>query len=326
MVNKSNKTGTNNGQKSAPSHEDASMHAFMVAPFSEQIPQLRAWGEPPAGLLILMSACEGQCFFCAQPVVTNPPLKMVTKWSDISNKLIGNQSIGQKQLLIGGTEPPTHPSFERTLLLAMESGFESIQLMTSGLQLAHKGTGWWSMGVRSVCTPMYSHLPETHDSIVGVPGHWAKVVEGLDAAVQLGMDVFVHTLAMSRTLGHVSTLAKWVHERWGNPLALAPMRPKEELFSFSDESPSLAEVRAIHTDDLAFVGFPLCVGDPGKSALLTRLYFRSQRRAFGTPCTNCDVRSRCSGVVLGTLAQFGEKDLHPVMPTSDLFNTPPNRR
>lgn len=296
---------------SRPEHEDRVMHAFMVAPLAEQARRLTDWGESPAGLLILMSGCEGQCFFCAQPVVTNPPASMITPWDGVASKLETNQALGLKTLMLGGTEPPTHPYFERTLIQAMSNGFESIQLMTSGLKLASKGQEWWALGVRSVCTPLYGRSAAAHDAIVGVVGHFDRVVEGLDRAVSLGINVFVHTLAMRRTLEEVPAMGAWVRERWGRPLALAPMRPKEELYAYALESPPFDAIREVLTEDVALVGFPRCVGPSGDAALLTRLYFKSQRRDFAPPCMDCAVRADCEGVVVGHLAHFGSRGLSP---------------
>jgi len=287
------------------------MHAFMAAPLADQAEQLRDWGESPAGLLILMSACEGQCFFCAQPVVTNPPSSLITRWEDIAGKLESNRSLGLTHLMVGGTEPPTHVDFERALGKARACGFETVQLMTSALTLPDRGQVWWSLGVRSVCTPIYSADADTHDAIVGVGGHWQRVVAGLDTAAALGMTVYPHTLAMRRTLTELPSLAHWVRTRWGASLAVAPLRPKDSLFSFAEEAVRLHALRAIHTDAMALVGFPSCVGAPGQAALLTRLYFRSQRRAFAAPCEDCSLNDRCEGVVLGHLDHFGSEDLIP---------------
>ena len=296
---------------SKPQYEDLSMHAFMAAPFGAQCMQLRQWGEPQAGLVILMSACEGQCFFCAQPVVTNPPPELITAWPSVEKKMSGNRRIGLKTLLVGGTEPPTHPEFERTLQLAKDCGFEEIQLMTSGLQLVEKGAHWWNLGVRSVCTPIYGLDALTHDSVVGVPGHWEQVVAGLDAADSLGMEIYTHTLSLRRTLSQLSQLGDWVRTRWGRPLAVAPLRPKSDVFSFTEEAPSLSEIRSHLGPSLSLVGFPSCLGAAGESALLTRLYFRSQRRAFAASCEGCNAKPSCNGIVSGHLEHWGDDGLRP---------------
>ena len=296
---------------SKPQYEDLKMHEFMAAPLGQQVMQLRMWSEPEAGLLILMSACEGQCFFCAQPVVTHPPPEMVTPWEQISRKLEDNRRLGLRTLLIGGTEPPTHPDFHRTLELAEECGFEDIQLMTSGLQLVEKGRRWFCTGVRSVCTPLYALEPEVHDSVVGVSGHWQRAVRGLDAAASLGMDVFIHTLALNRTLPQLPEFADWVYERWRRPLALAPLRPKPGVFEFETAVPSLLTIKGQQHANLSLVGFPACLGTAGESALLTRLYFRSQSRTFGASCSGCGLRPGCSGIVRGYLERWGEAGLEP---------------
>jgi len=292
-----------------PTHEDPAMHAFMDAPFEAQARQLNEWGEEACGLLILMSGCEGQCFFCAQPSVTHPPASLIPQWSAVEKKLLANRSTGLKHLLIGGTEPPTHPDFERALGLAAECGVESVQLMTSALQAKTRSERWWALGVRSLCTPLYSHQPDLHDAVVGVPGHWRGVVAGLDAAAAQGMTLHLHTLAMRRTLQGVPALAEWVRSRWGVGLSLAPMRPKDALFSYEREAARFGEIKEVVGKEVGLMGFPLCVGEEGEGALLTRLYFRSQRRGFSASCAPCSARAQCAGVVLGHLAQWGDAEL-----------------
>ena len=95
----------------------------------------------------------------------------------------------------------------------------------------------------------------------------------------------------------------------GVEIALAPMRPKEALFSYGQEAPSFDAIRDVIGEKVALVGFPSCVGRPGEAALLTRLYFRSQRRAFSNSCERCTVRSQCEGVVVGHLGHWGDADL-----------------
>lgn len=288
-------------------YEDASFHAFMSAPFDVQVTQLRHWGERPAGLLILMSACEGQCFFCAQPVVTNPPPSMITSVKTIRAKLLENQSLGLQRLMIGGTEPPTHPYFEETLHGARRCGFTEIELMTSGLTFREKGRTWASLGVRSICTPLYSANSAIHDAVVGVPGHWTRVVAGLDTAYALGLDIHVHTLAMEQTVAGLPELGRWVRSRWGKTVLVAPMRPKEEVFVFKSAAASLTDIRAVHEETLQWTGFPECVQPSGSGALLTRLYFRGQRMQHVSSCGVCSLQARCDGVVSGYVSEFGDE-------------------
>ena len=137
--------------------------------------------------------------------------------------------------------------------------------------------------VRSVCSPLYSADSETHDAVVGVPGHWEQVVAGLDTAFALGLEVHVHTLAMVRTLSHLPALGRWVQSRWGTTVLVAPMRPKEDVFRFKTAAASLDSIRLIQEPSLQWTGFPECVQPSGTGALLTRLYFRGQKRSMFRP-------------------------------------------
>jgi molybdenum cofactor biosynthesis enzyme MoaA len=170
-----------------------------------QLRTMAGWGLPgvtpaQAGLLILMSACHGRCFFCAHTGVTNPPPEMITPWERILDFLGGYRGRGVGDLCLGGTEPSTHPRFRDTLALARKAGVERVQLMTSGVTLSQHARRWARWGVASVCVPLYGTTAHEHDGVVQVSGHHARVVAGLDAAREAGITVHVHTLAMRRTL------------------------------------------------------------------------------------------------------------------------------
>jgi hypothetical protein len=287
----------------------------MGAPLAAQVETLASWGLPRRGLLIVMSACEGRCFFCASPPVTHPPPSLVTPWARIEQWLLGNRDLGLTELCLGGTEPPTHVDFQRTLSLAADVGFRSIQLMTSGLSLAANASAWHSAGITSVCSPLYAADAALHDRIVGVPGHHARVLTGLDTALATGITVHVHTLALRQNLAALHALGTLVRSRWAQPLVVAPVRPKDGVFDYASEAPDLAAVAHAVTDsDVALVGFPLCIAPhaPRGGPLLIELYFRSQRRGFGRVCEGCSARSGCPGVVAQHLIDRGDGALEPM--------------
>ena len=207
-------------------HEDNDVAALMTSSLAEQADILRTWNMDAAGLLILMSPCEGRCFFCAQPAVTHPPPSDWTPWPRIRDLLQGNKTARLQRLCIGGTEPTTHPDFDRSLTLARDQGFEAVELMTSGLRLSQPGEAarLREAGVRTIASPIYSTDPHTHNMVCGTQCH-ARLLAGLDAAQAAGIEVRLHTLALRRTLPGLAALASMSLERWHTPLTLAPARP-----------------------------------------------------------------------------------------------------
>lgn len=290
----------------------------MDAPLAEQAATMTQWGLPPAGLLILMSPCEGRCFFCAQPAVTHPPEHDWTQWERVNGLLDANHAEGLQRLCIGCTEPTTHPDFIRALDLAGATGFESIELMTSALKLATPGTAekWAAAGIRTIATPIYSADPDIHNSVVGTPCH-STLVSGLDAAQAAGIEVRLHTLALRRTLPGLGALAAMSLQRWQTPLTLAPARPKDGVWSYTSQAPSLAEVTAtvqtVSTGAVQLTGWPDCVlpDRPRGAAQVIELYFRGQARAYAPACTDCALRSGCPGLVSALLDRDGPDGLRP---------------
>lgn len=301
------------------SHEDDEVLATLYAPFAEQRERLASWGLPGSGVRMLMSSCEGRCFFCAQPEVLNMPPHMVTRPEEaLAWVAEASPSVGDR-LLIGGTEPATHPVLLDVVREARGRGFARVEVMTSGLRLAQPGVAerWAEAGVSEVCVPLYATEAALHDAVVGIPGHHARLLAGLERARAAGVDVAVHTLALRRTLHDLARLADLVRARFGTPLCVAPLREKEQLFRYAEEAPSYRAVESVvRAADVRLTGFPDCVapevprGAPG----IIAVYFRGQRTVQAAPCVLCARASGCPGAVPAHLAVHGVDDLVPITP------------
>ena len=299
-----------------PNHEDASIAALMSAPLAEQATIISALGMPAAGLLILMSPCEQRCHFCAQQAVTHPPPSDWTPRERIDTLLGDNAALELKRLCIGGTEPPTHPDFDRALTLASAAGFTDIELMTSATRLATPGLAprWRAQGIQTIAAPIYSAQADVHDQVTGGANH-ERLLQGLDAAHAAGMQVRLHTLALKQNLSGLSALAAMCTTRWGTRLTVAPARPKPGVWDFNAEAPSLLSVQAAiqgaNPDQIALTGWPscLCPELERDAAQVITLYFMGQTRSFAQPCSDCTAKPLCPGVVSALLDRDGTAGL-----------------
>jgi hypothetical protein len=288
----------------------------MGASLAEQASTLAEWGLPRAGLLILMSPCENRCYFCAQPAVTHPPPEDWTPPERVGALLEQNRSLGLDRLCIGGTEPLTHPSFTDALRQAKDVGFSDIELMTSGLRLAQPGVAdaWRDAGITRIAVPIYSADREVHDGVCGTRCH-TTLIDGLDRAQSAGLHLSLHTLALRRTVSGLPDLSRLCQERWSTSLALAPARPKDGVWDFESEAPSLAEVgagiRDIPSTHLTLMGWPACFeADRNRGgSLVMSLYFLGQARVHAAVCTDCSARSRCAGLVSSLHTRDGSTGL-----------------
>ncbi|MFO0572307.1 MAG: radical SAM protein [Polyangiaceae bacterium] len=287
-------------------YEEPRVLALLAATLAAQQPTLASWGVGSTGVRLVMNACESRCFFCANPGVTNPPPSAITPWSELERWLEENRSLRLRRLCLVGTEPARHPDFERLLERARDVGFEELELMTSGLRLAEPGEAerWAERGVVTIASPLYAEEAELHDQVVGHAA-FERTVAGLSSARAAGIEVRVHTLALRRTLGRLPRLAAFVRERFGTRLALAPVRPKEQLFDYAREVPSWDALEAAldGEPDLSLVGFPLCLAPHVTRGAATsiELYFRGQARRWLLECEPCAERERCGGVLAAEL-------------------------
>ena len=292
-------------------HEIDETQVLMHGTLGEQLALLDRWGYPPAAVLLLYSPCLGRCFFCAQPAVTDPPSDRITRFSRVASLLDDERAAELDMLCIAGIEPATHPDFARTLARAT---FKHVQVMTSALPLADPATArrWFEGGVRSLAVPIYGADASTHEGVVGRES-FEGLMRALDNAAERGIELFLHTLALRRTLPRLGELCAFVAERWGVRLAVAPVRPKDDVFDYLPEAPTLGQIRAaVAPLDVALLGFPACLS-PDKpadeGALIARLYFRTQRTEFADVCDGCAARPTCAGVVAGELSLRGAADL-----------------
>lgn len=306
--------------RAAPPHEDPEARAVLTAGIAEQHAALAAWGLPPVRLLVLYNACAFRCFFCASGGTSDRRPDDRTPWSAIEAHLAPALPVEGGRLIVAGNEPLLHPDFDRLMALASARGFDHIELMSSGTPLADPGrrARWRAAGLRAVAVPMYAAEKDLHDAIVGAPA-FDGLVAALDAAAAEGLRVEVHTLALQRTAAALVPLARFVAERWGSPLALAPLRDKEGQFDWGREALSLAALAAQleawpPSVPLRLVGLPACLapGLPRGAADTIGLYFRTQRQGFAPVCGGCAARARCPGVVEAELRAHGAAGLRPL--------------
>lgn len=295
-----------------PVHEDPRVHEFLGAAAARQVAILNEWGLAPTVALILVNACENRCFFCASPGTTEVAPADVTGWDRIRAHLDGRPA-DVERLVIAGNEPVLHPAFERALAHAHALGFRDVQLMTSGLRLDDASLARWvGWGLASVAVPIYAAEARLHDAVCGTPC-FDRLVQGLDAAHRAGLRLHLHTLALRRTVDGLPALARFVQDRWGATLAVAPLREKP-LFVWDDETVPLDEIDELLSGlEVSRLGLPTCIGRglPRAEALVVDVYFRTQRRGYATACEGCADRVGCPGVVAAELERRGGRGLRP---------------
>jgi hypothetical protein len=234
----------------------------------------------------------------------------------VQSLLSDNRKLGLERLCIGGTEPVSHPDFESTLTLARQVGFSQIELMTSGLRLAERGVAsdWADAGVTHLAIPIYSADEAVHDRVCGTTCH-RRLLDGLDAAQAAGLHLSLHTLALAPTLAGLSDLADLCQTRWQSTLSLAPPRPKDGVWDFDREAPSLAAVTAAITSipqgSLNMMGWPLCFASdrPRGGATVMSIYFRGQARTHPGVCDSCQAKPCCDGLVQALFDRDGSDGL-----------------
>jgi radical SAM protein with 4Fe4S-binding SPASM domain len=147
----------------------------------------KLWTAPPRMDLALTYTCNNNCYFC----YTGGPKKgkeLDTKqWKKAINKLWDS---GVPQIVFTGGEP----TLRKDLVELVEHFKEFVTgLVTNGRKLSSLAEKLQKAELDYVQVSLESHLPEVHDSMVGVKGAWQETHNGIAAALKNGLEVVTNT-------------------------------------------------------------------------------------------------------------------------------------
>lgn len=275
----------------------------------------------PLGLhalyLHISGPCMNDCVFCCHKE---------EGFSDIFKaafRLRENRRIRAKKLCLVGNEPLLHPEIMEIARLARRSGFQEIEVMTSGELLSDPlfCRELVGEGVTSFSVPLYAGEAGAHDAVTGKRGGFSMVLDGIQNALACRARVFIHTTLVRQNLDHINGLERFVLEDLKLPFVILPVRPKESRLPFSRLMPSYTEIirKAAHVRSL--LGFPLCIvrrlkekmrRSPDQISDSMKLYLIAQRFYKPGFCRECSLIEKCPGFFREYLSVYPAGELRPV--------------
>lgn len=284
----------------------------MIDPFGRNITYLR---------VSVTDRCDLRCIYCMAEEMKFLPKPEILSLEEIDRVCSAFIRLGTKKIRITGGEPLVRADviqLFKSLGRHLRSGdLHELTLTTNGTQLDNKADALRAAGVRRVNVSLDT-LDATKFRMITRRGDLAKVLTGLHAAKEAGLEVKINCVAL---LGvnddEHSELVAWCGDK-GFDLTFIEVMPLGDLGGIerADQYMPLSLVRSRLAQDWTLRDIPYTTGGPARYVQI----METQRRlGFITPlthnfCENCNrVRLTCTGTLYMCLGQDDAADLRRVV-------------
>jgi len=279
----------------------------MIDPFGRHITYLR---------VSVTDRCDFRCVYCMPEHMTFLPKADLLTLEELERLCGAFITKGVERLRITGGEPLVRKDLmtliERLGARIGDGGLKELTLTTNGSQLARFARPLAAAGVKRINVSLDTLDPDKFRTITRW-GNLSKVLSGIDAALDAGLQVKINMVALkdvNRT--EAPAMLEWAHER-GMDLTLIETMPMGESGSDRiDQYLPLSVVRADLMQAYTLEDIAYRTGGPARYA---RVAETGGRLGFITPlthnfCESCNrVRVTCTGTLYMCLGQNDDADL-----------------
>jgi MoaA/NifB/PqqE/SkfB family radical SAM enzyme len=280
-----------------------------------------------AELIRVSNRCNAHCSFCSARGVL-PDLVLET--DQIQARLLAMRAGGRRQVAFTGGEPTLRRDLPDLIGRARDAGFAEIGIQTNGIQLAARGVvqRLKAAGLTFIFVPMLSHEADLHDRLMGHPGAFDRLMQGIDHCRNAELEVAYNLVVTAPALAHIESMVSFIAERFGAgrmALNISIAAPQGWALDHMELVPRLEAVRprlkaaidrcrdlSISVRIPGICGVPMCQL-PGDKEVFDEYYSdhppRPVERSFGAACETCAMRSRCSGFWTAYLERYGDGEL-----------------
>ena len=290
--------------------------APLIDPFARAISYLR---------VSVTDRCDFRCVYCMSEDMTFLPKKELLSLEELDRLCSAFVGLGVKKLRITGGEPLVRRNimwlFER-LGRHLDSGaLEELTLTTNASQLARFAQPLYDAGVRRVNVSFDSLDPDKFLAITRW-GKYDKVIEGLAAAKDAGLQVKINTVALKGVNDdEIHDLVAWCG-REGYDLTFIEVMPMGDIGNEEriDQYYPLSLLRGDLEKRWTLTDIPYKTGGPARYVEVAET---GGRVGFITPlthnfCESCNrVRITCTGTLYMCLGQDDAADLREPLRASD---------
>ncbi len=289
--------------------------AEMIDPFGRAITYLR---------VSVTDRCDFRCRYCMAEDMTFLPKKEILSLEELDRLCSAFVRHGVKKLRMTGGEPLVRRDIMklfRSLSRHLASGdLEELTLTTNGSQLARFAHELADLGVKRVNVSLDTLDPDKFVAITRW-GKLDKVMEGLEAAKDAGLQVKINAVALKGVNDdEVDKLIAWCGEE-GYDLTFIEVMPMGDIGEQRiDQYWPLSMLRARLAENWTLEEIDYRTGGPAR---YMRVKETGGRLGFITPmthnfCESCNrVRLTCTGTLYMCLGQEDAADLRAPLRASD---------
>ena len=279
----------------------------LIDPFGRTIDYLR---------VSVTDRCDLRCVYCMSEQQSFLPKAEVLSIEELDRLCSAFVALGTRKLRLTGGEPLMRRGF-MDLVLSLSrhlrmGALDELTLTTNGTRLAEFAHDLAAMGVRRLNVSLDSLDPDTFRRVTR-GGDLAKVLRGVDAALDAGLRVKINTVALkSDNASDLPSMIEWAHAK-GLDMTLIETMPMGEVDEDrTDQYLPLSQVRRELESYWALT--PLAEHTAGP-ARYVRVEETGGKLGFITPlthnfCESCNrVRLTCTGTLYMCLGQEDAADL-----------------
>jgi cyclic pyranopterin phosphate synthase len=287
----------------------------MIDPFGRHITYLR---------VSVTDRCDFRCVYCMPEHMTFLPKADLLTLEELERLCGAFIAKGVERLRITGGEPLVRKNLmtliERLGARIGDGGLKELTLTTNGSQLARFARPLASAGVKRINVSLDTLDPDKFRTITRW-GNLSKVLAGIDAALEAGLNVKINMVALKDVNRiEVPAMLEWAHER-GMDLTLIETMPMGE--SGSDRLDQYLPLSLVRADLMQAYTLEDIAYRTGGPARYMRVAETGGRLGFITPlthnfCESCNrVRVTCTGTLYMCLGQNDDADLRTPLRLSD---------
>ena len=287
----------------------------MIDPFGRAVNYLR---------ISVTDRCDFRCVYCMSEDMNFLPKKEVLSLEELDRLCSAFIRKGVKQLRLTGGEPLVRRnimSFMHAMRRHLDSGaLEDLTLTTNGSQLSRFAHELVDCGVKRINVSLDTLDPEKFKQVTRW-GNLNKVLAGLKAATNAGLQVKINTVALKNFNDiEIDDMLKWCGDQ-GYDLTLIETMPMGEIAGDrNDQYLPLSQVRQDLGERWTLTEIDYRTGGPAR---YVRVEETDAKLGMITPmthnfCESCNrVRLTCTGTLYMCLGQDDAADLRAPLRASE---------
>ncbi len=279
----------------------------MIDPFGRHISYLR---------VSVTDRCDFRCLYCMAEDMTFLPKAEVLSLEELDRLCSAFVSQGVRKLRITGGEPLVRKNimqlFEDLSRHLKSGALEELTLTTNGSQLSRFADDLKRVGIRRINVSLDTLDPEKFRAITRW-GHLAKVLEGIEAARDAGMEIKVNVVALKGVNeDEIDRMVEWCGEHKCDMTLIETMPLGDITGDRTDQYLPLSLVRSRLENNWTLEDSEHRTGGPAR---YVRIGETGRYLGFITPlthnfCESCNrVRLTCTGTLYMCLGQEDAADL-----------------